>query len=202
MTNQAPDALKPTWSTQVTSSVGGRDAKHDSKTLIVFSKLQPPAARRGAVIRQELLGRLSEENATKLVAVVAPTGWGKTSLLAQWCTASETGRTAWVSLDQGDNDAARFWAHIIAAMNMVTPEIRVDTLQLLTVPDVNAVDVLLPHVINGFAQIPTRVSLIIDDYHVIHNQAIHESVEFLVEHLPSSLRLVLAARSDPALPLA
>lgn len=202
MTNQAPNVLKPTWSTQLTSSVPGRDPTHDNRTLIVFSKLQPPAARRGTVVRQELLGRLSEDNATKLVAVVAPTGWGKTSLLAQWCSASETAPTAWLSLDQGDNDPARFWAHVLAAMNMVAPEIGFDTLQLLAVPGVSTVDFLLPHVINGFAQMPDRVSLIIDDYHVICNEAIHESLEFLVEHLPASLRLVLAARSDPALPLA
>ncbi len=202
MTNQAPNAVKPTWSMQLTSSPGGREAKCDNRTLIVFSKLQPPVARRGTVVRQELLGRLSEDNATKLVAVVAPTGWGKTSLLAQWCSTSETGSTAWLSLDQGDNDPARFWAHVLAAMNMVAPEIGFDALQLLTGPGVSTMDVLLPHVINGFAQIPARVSLVVDDYHVIRNQAIHESIEFLVEHLPSSLRLVLAARSDPALPLA
>ena len=94
MTNQAPNAVKPTWSMQLTSSAGGREAKCDNRTLIVFSKLQPPVARRGTVVRQELLGRLSEDNATKLVAVVAPTGWGKTSLLAQWCSTSETGSTA------------------------------------------------------------------------------------------------------------
>src|SRR5262245_60875746 len=130
MTNQAPDALKPTWSTQVTSSTGRRDAEHDRRTLIVFSKLQPPAARPGTVVRQELLSRLSEDNATKLVAVVAPTGWGKTSLLAQWCSAPETERTAWLSLDQGDNDPARFWAHVLAAMNMVAPEIGFEALQM------------------------------------------------------------------------
>jgi LuxR family maltose regulon positive regulatory protein len=202
MTNQAPDALNATWSTQLSNSAGESGAKQDKNPLIVFSKLQPPAARRGTVIRQELLDRLSEDNATKLVAVVAPTGWGKTSLLAQWCRASETGRTAWVSLDQGDNDPARFWAHILAAMNRAAPEIGFDALQVLTVSGVNIVDDLLPHMINGFAQIPARVSLIVDDYHVIFNQAIHDSVEFLVEHLPASLRLVLAARSDPALPLA
>src|SRR5262245_10937801 len=202
MTNQAPDALKPTWSAQLSDSAGERDANHDKRTLVVFSKLQPPAARRGTVIRQQLLGRLSEDNATKLVAVIAPTGWGKTSLLAQWCAAAEPGRTAWVSLDHGDNDPARFWAHILAAMNMVAPEIGFDELQVLTVSGVNTKDALLPRVINGFAQIPAQVSLIIDDYHVISNQAIHESVEFLVEHSPASLRLVLAARSDPTLPLA
>jgi len=202
MTNQAPDARKATWSTQLSNSAGQSDAKQDKSTPVVFSKLQPPAARRGTVIRQELLDRLSEDNGTKLVAVVAPTGWGKTSLLAQWCTASETGRTAWVSLDPGDNDPARFWAHILAAMNMAAPEIGFEALQLLTVSGVNTMDDLLPHVINGFAQIPGRVSLIVDDYHVIFNQDIHDSVEFLVEHLPASLRLVLAARSDPTLPLA
>src|SRR5258706_2106874 len=87
-------------------------------------------------------------------------------------------------------------------MNMVAPEIGFDALQLLKGPGLSTMDVLLPHVINGFAQMPARVSLVVDDYHVIRNQAIHESIEFLVEHLPSSLRLVLAARSDPALPLA
>jgi LuxR family transcriptional regulator, maltose regulon positive regulatory protein len=175
---------------------------HDDGALVVSSKLHPPAPRRGTVIRRNLLSRLAESVAAKLVLVVAPAGWGKTSLLGDWYSSSETARIAWLSVDQGDNDPVRFWTHFVAALNLVSPENGTDARQLLTVTRSKTMDVVLPHVINHFALLHARTTLVIDDYHLIVNEAVHERVEFLVEHLPPTLRLVLATRSDPALPLA
>jgi LuxR family transcriptional regulator, maltose regulon positive regulatory protein len=166
------------------------------------SKLHPPATRHGTVVRQALLDRLSADMSARLVLVVAPAGWGKTSLLCDWCAASETGRTAWLSVDQGDNDPVRFWAHLIAAVDAVSPGIGAAALEVLAAPGVKTADAVLDPVINDFARMPARVTLVVDDYHLITNQAIQECVEFLVEHLPPTLRLALATRSDPALPLA
>jgi LuxR family transcriptional regulator, maltose regulon positive regulatory protein len=158
--------------------------------------------RHGTVVRQALLDRLSADMSARLVLVVAPAGWGKTSLLCDWCAASETERTAWLSVDQGDNDPVRFWAHLIAAVDAVSPGIGAAALEVPAAPGVKTADAVLDPVINDFARLPARVTLVVDDYHLITNQAIQECVEFLVEHLPPTLRLVLATRSDPALPLA
>jgi LuxR family transcriptional regulator, maltose regulon positive regulatory protein len=84
----------------------------------------------------------------------------------------------------------------------VSPGIGAAALEVLAAPGVKTADAVLDPVINDFARMPVRVTLVVDDYHLITNQAIQECVEFLVEHMPPTLRLVLATRSDPALPLA
>lgn len=160
--------------------------------LIVRGKLQPPPAHRGAVARTKLLGRLDEhveDAAVKLVLVAAPAGWGKTSLLAQWRSARPAVPTAWLSLDRGDNDPVRFWAHLVAAMTDA-------------IPAIGNADILPSQLVNDLTRTPSPITVIIDNYHLISNTAIHERVEFFIENLPPTVRLVLLARSDPALPLA
>ncbi len=170
--------------------------------LISAGKLQPPAARRGTVVRQALLDRLAEEMSARLVVVVAPAGWGKTSLLRDLCAAREAGHSAWLSVDKGDNDPVRFWAHVIAALGTVSPGIGATALEVLTAPGVKAADMILDPVITDMARITERVTLVLDDFHLITNEAIQESFAYLVEHVPPTLGLVVATRSDPALPLA
>ncbi len=154
------------------------------------------------VVRQALLDRLDEGISAKFVLLVAPAGWGKTSLLCDWYSARETEHTAWLSVDQGDNDPVSFWAHVIAAVNTVCPGIGTGALESLTAPGVKSTDAVLSPLVNDLASIPAPVTLVLDDYHLISNQAIQQSMAFLVEHLPPALGLVLASRSDPALPLA
>jgi len=202
MAEQTPSVVQPISAAQRTGNRLERRTDLDDGPLIVLSKLHPPTPRRSTVGRKELLARLAEENSAKLVLVVAPAGWGKTSLLGEWCSACETERMAWLSVDQGDNDPVCFWAHFIAALNKVSPEINADARQLVTAPGGKSADILLSHIINDFELLPTRVTLIVDDYHQIRNKDIHECVEYLIAHMPPSLRLVLATRSDPALPLA
>jgi len=154
------------------------------------------------VVRQALLDRLDEGISGKFVLLVAPAGWGKTSLLSDWYSARESERTAWLSVDEGDNDPVSFWAHIIAAVNTVRPGVGAAALEALTAPGVKTADAVLSPVINDFAAIATPVTLVLDDYHLISNQEIQDCMAFLVEHLPPALGMVLASRSDPALPLA
>jgi LuxR family maltose regulon positive regulatory protein len=173
------------------------------RTHIFSSKLHPPMARPGTtVVRQALLDRLDEGISAKLVLLVAPAGWGKTALLCDWYSAREAEHTAWLSVDHGDNDPVSFWAHLIAAVNTVCPGIGAAALEALATPGVQTVDAVLSPVVNDFASMPGPVTLVLDDYHLISNQEIQESMAFLVEHLPPALGLVLASRSDPALPLA
>src|SRR5258708_28092556 len=169
--------------------------------LISAGKLQPPAARRGTVVRQALLDRLAEEMSARLVVVVAPAGWGKTSLLRDLCAAREAGHSAWLSVDKGDNDPVRFWAHVIAALGTVSPGIGATALEVLTAPGVTAADMILDPVITDMARITERVTLVLDDFHLITNEAIQESFAYLVEHVPPTLGLVAAPPPAPPLPL-
>jgi LuxR family transcriptional regulator, maltose regulon positive regulatory protein len=169
---------------------------------VVLPALAPPAPRRGAVVRRELLDRLLEETPAKLVLVAAPAGWGKTSLLRDWYASGDVHRSAWLSVDPGDNDPVRFWAGIIAALRTVCPGVGADALQVLRAPGEKPAESVLRPVINDLARLPERLTLVIDDFHLITSPDITESFRFLVDHLPATLGLVVSTRTDPALPLA
>ena len=169
---------------------------------MLASKLRLPAGRPGAVVRQPLLSRLSEDRPGRLVVISAPAGWGKTCLLRDWRLADTASRTAWVSVDPGDNDPVRFWAHVIASVAGVSPGFGAAALPVLTAPGAGSMDAVLPMLVNELEVLPVPVTLVLDDYHLISNQDILRSVAFMVEHLPPAVRLALAVRADPELPLA
>jgi LuxR family maltose regulon positive regulatory protein len=135
--------------------------------------------------------------------VVAPAGWGKTSLLSAWAAEPGDGvRVAWVSLDETDDEPNRFWRYVFTALHGVDDAIGAAPLAALRVPGVDPVDLALPLLLNELATTSTEHVLVLDDFHVLRDSRIHESVEFLVGYLPPSLRLVIAGRADPPLPIA
>ncbi len=146
--------------------------------------------------------QLDEGLGRGLVLVCAPAGYGKTVLLADWAQRGPQ-RAAWLSLDAGDNDPARFWRHAIAALDRVRPGIGERVAPLLGPPAPPSFDGLVTALINELAEPGADdVRLVLDDYHAIGAQPVHTSLEFLLEHRPPGLELVLASRSDPPLSLA
>jgi LuxR family maltose regulon positive regulatory protein len=171
--------------------------------LVLASKLRPPPGRPGAVARQALLSRLSQDHPwVRLVVVSAPAGWGKTCLLRDWRLADTGSGTAWMSVDEGDNDPVRFWAHVIASVTRVAAGFGAAALPVLTAPGAVGMDAVLSILVNELAVLPVPLTLVFDDYHLVFSQEVLRSVAFLVEHLPPGVRLALAARADPELPLA
>lgn len=168
---------------------------------LLATKLYMPGPRPGAVARPRLLDQLDQALAKDLILVCAPAGFGKTVLLADW---ARRGRwpTAWLSLDTGDNDPARFWRHAIAALGPLCPGIAERIGPLLGPPPPRMFDGLVAALVNELVTAPDPALLILDDYHLIDSPSVHSSVEFLLEHRPPELRLVLASRADPPLPLA
>ena len=170
---------------------------------LLATKLHVPSRRPGFVPRPRLVGRLEEGLARGLVLVCAPAGSGKTALLADW--ARHGGRpVAWLSLDVGDNDPARFWRYAVAALGQARPGIGELAGPVLGPLEASSPDGLVMALINELAADPREdeVLLVLDDYHLIDSQPVHGSLLFLLEHLPPGLRMVLASRSDPPLPLA
>ncbi|MGH3174637.1 MAG: hypothetical protein ACRDPF_12350, partial [Streptosporangiaceae bacterium] len=170
------------------------------RDVLLATKLHMPASRPGLVPRPRLTARLDEGLARGLVLVCAPAGYGKTVLLADW--AGRGGRPAgWLSLDAGDNDPARFWRHAVAALDPARSGIGERVAPLLGPPAPSSFQGLVTALINELAA-DEALLLVLDDYHVIGSQQVHESLAFLLEHRPAGICVVLASRSDPPLPLA
>ena len=178
-------------------------ATTSNQEVLLATKLHVPGAQPDFVSRPRLADRLDEGLARGVILVSAPAGFGKTSLLAEW-THQSPRSVAWLSLDAGDNDPARFWRHALAALDRVHPGTAERLAPLLGVPASPSFEGLVTALVNELASPPgeDEVVLVLDDYHLIDAQPVHESLTYLLEHLPPVLRLVLSSRGDPPLPLA
>ncbi|HEX4395704.1 MAG TPA: LuxR C-terminal-related transcriptional regulator [Mycobacterium sp.] len=166
------------------------------------TKLHVPAVGGELVYRGALLEVLSAGRGRKLTLLSAPAGWGKTTLLAQWALgAGEDQRFGWVSLDRSDNDPVWFWMYVIAALQKVSAGVGTRAVELLAM-GADVVQVVLPALLNDLDTIASPMVLIVDDYHLVMNRAVHEQVAFAIDRMPATVQLVLATRSDPILPLA
>ena len=180
------------------------EAVTSERDVLLATKLNVPGLRPDLVPRPRLVQRLDEGRGRGLVLACAPAGYGKTVLLAEWV---RRGRhpVAWLSLDAGDNDPARFWRHTVGALDRVRPGISERMGPLFGPPPPRSFEPLAAALINEVAGQPDAdeaLLLVLDDYHVISSQLVHESLGFLLEHRPPGLYLALTSRSDPPLALA
>jgi LuxR family transcriptional regulator, maltose regulon positive regulatory protein len=156
-------------------------------------------------VRRRLLELLRNALDFKVTIVSAPTGYGKTTLLAHWRQVEEAEVPfAWVSLDEQDNDPIRLWRHIVEALRQVVPQVEdfgADVLVGLSAVGQRFVGITLPTLINELAELPHRVVLVLDDYQFVTEERSHETVSFFVEHIPENIHLVISSRTDPPLHL-
>jgi LuxR family maltose regulon positive regulatory protein len=134
--------------------------------------------------------------------VSAPAGFGKSTLLSAWAQEPERrARVAWLSLDKGENDLARFLAYMVAALRTVEAGLGKELVTSLQSPGAIKTDLLLTSLLNDIAALPDQLILVLDDYHVIESRPVDEAVAFCLDHLPPQFHLVIASRIDPTLPL-
>jgi ATP/maltotriose-dependent transcriptional regulator MalT len=173
------------------------------RDVLLATKLHVPRRQQDFVERPRLAERLDEGLSRELVLVCAPAGYGKTVLLADWARRSRR-PVAWLSLDTGDNDPARFWRHAVAALDQVCPGIGGRVGPLLGPPAPPSFEPLVTTLINELAARPSTddVLLVLDDYHLIDSRHVHASLRFLLEHRPPGLQVALSSRADPPLALA
>src|SRR5215510_11947466 len=168
---------------------------------VLNTKLYIPPPRPKVVFRPRLIERLNEGLRRKLTLISAPAGFGKTTLVSEWVTGFER-PVAWLSLDKGDNDPIRFLAFLIAALQTVAAKIGEGVLGVLQCPQPPPTESILTALINEITSVPDNFTLVLDDYHVIDDRPVDNALTFLLERLPPQMRLVIATREDPALPLA
>ena len=187
-------------------------------TPLLQTKLYIPPRRPELVSRPRLIERLNvgHRSGRKLTLISAPAGFGKTTLLSEWVQAM--GRptppiaVAWLSLDEGDNDLARFLSYLIAALQTIEGDVGQGLLVALQSPGAVNVEPILTTLLNEIAGLPNNPStlptvagrgllLVLDDYHIIESQPVDNALTFLLDHLPPRMHLVIATRTDPTLPL-
>ncbi len=167
---------------------------------ILATKLYMPRPRPLAVPRPHLLERLEQGLHRKLTMVSAPAGFGKTSLVSQWLSAS--GRpVAWLSLDGRDGDPARFLAYVVAALQTVSPGLGEAVLAGQGSSPPAPGEAELTALLNEIHGCALEFVLVLDDYHEVEETAVDRILDFILEHQPPHMHLVLISREDPALPL-
>jgi LuxR family maltose regulon positive regulatory protein len=170
-------------------------------TSLMRTKLYRPRSSSDVIPRARLLERLNAALCGKVTLVCAPAGFGKTTLLVEWLQTLAR-PTAWLSLDEHDNELPVFVHALTADLQSVFPDAFQSTASLLKAPQFPLPDHVATLFINDLADLPLDMILVLDDYHLIRTREIHSLLDLLIEHLPSQLHLVLATRSDPPLPLA
>ncbi len=183
--------------------------------LLLQTKLRTPIVRRTPetasprfVPRPHLLARLDQGMSHPLTLVSAPAGFGKTTLLSEWISDAPTSARSdrpvfcWVSLDEADNDPARFWAYWIAALQGLKSNLGEQARMVLQSRQPFPLEDVLTTLLNEISAYPNECVLVLDDYHAIENATVHQALAFVVDHLPPQMHLVLTTRADPPLPLA
>ncbi len=170
-------------------------------TPILATKLYIPPPRPKVVLRPRLIERLNEDQHRKLTLISAPAGFGKTTLVSEWVAGCER-LAAWLSLDEGDNDPARFLTYLIAALQTIVANIGEGMLGVLQAPQPPSIESILTTLLNEITTIPDNLILVLDDYHIIDSKPVDNALAFLLEHLPPQMHLVITTREDPQFPLA
>jgi len=174
---------------------------------ILLTKLFIPENRPELVSRSHLVDQLNKGLHRKLTLISAPAGFGKTTVVTNWLHSQEGDDASpfsmgWLSLDEDDNEPVRFLTYLITALNRIPgleTEIVAGALQMAQASQPPSPQTILTAIINEIAIITEKIVLVLDDYHLIDNQSVHDALVFLLENLPPQLHLVITTREDPPL---
>ena len=167
---------------------------------LIRTKLHKSLTRQELVSRPRLYEQITKGLRGPLTLITAPAGFGKTTLVAS-CITNCGMPVAWLSLDKDDNQAGRFIAYLIAALQVADNTIGSEAAQLMAGLQLVPPEAVLTSLINDLDAGTREMVLVLDDYQLISSQAVHEEVAFLLEHCPNTFHLIVASRSDPPFPL-
>lgn len=168
---------------------------------LLATKMFIPPVRNGLVVRARLTQRFAHSQSRKLTLISAPAGFGKTTLSSYWLT-QQTTSAAWVSLDKTDNDPVLFFSYILTALQQINAQIVQNGLDILHASTLPNYQTLIISLVNDIIKIDEQIILVLDDYHLIEAQKIHDALTLLIENQPPQLHLALISRTEPPLPIA
>ncbi len=167
---------------------------------MLLTKLHIPQAGNNVVHRSELFEKLKSGLSKKLILVSAPAGYGKTTLLSDWINQNKI-TSAWLSLDNGDNDPAVFLSYVISGIQSIHADFGQSALRLLNSPNSPSVESIASLLINDLLIINKNLLLVLDDFHLIRSAEVLKVLTYFLEHIPDNIHFVILTRSDPALSL-
>lgn len=171
--------------------------------MLLATKLYLPLPHPDHMVRPRLNQLLDAGLASRLILVAAPAGFGKSSCVSAWLqTLEERQRVAWLSLAEEENEILRYFAYLIAALQQIDATIGQEAQRLLASPQPPPAELLMTLLINDLTAVNQPGILVLDDYHLITDQTIHQAMIFLIEKMPPTLKVVITARADPPFPLA
>lgn len=169
-------------------------------TALLATKFFAPPRPAHDIARPHLTQRLDAGLARKLTLVCAAAGFGKSTLVSQWAQDCPL-PSAWLSLDSDDRDPNRFLSYLVAALELVSHTVGAGLAALLSGSPPAAAETVLTLLVNQLTQVPGKLVLVLDDYHLAASTGVNDALAFLLEHMPSQLHLVIASREEPALAL-
>jgi LuxR family maltose regulon positive regulatory protein len=177
-----------------------QDVPSKATERILRAKLMAPHLASAIIPRQDLLERLDAGLSRKLTLVSAPTGYGKTTLVNHWLAGRKI-PSAWLTLDEYDNDPVRFWTYLVIAMRSFAASLGKSALSALAGSQPVLFQPVLTALINDLEALAGPCVLVLEDFHAITSPEINQHVSYLLQHLPPALHLTLISRREPTLPL-
>lgn len=172
------------------------------KERLLNTKIQVPPLPPKTIHRARLLEALDRglQPNIRLTIISAPAGYGKTTLLSAWIQ-GRVSSTAWLSIDESDNDPIRFMSYLLAALHQANPAFDLPSPTLEQFSEAETQERILIPLINQMGASPKQTTLVLDDYHWIQSQNVHDRLGYLLENLPPQAHLMIATRADPPLPI-
>ncbi|WP_166462366.1 LuxR C-terminal-related transcriptional regulator [Psychrobacillus vulpis] len=166
------------------------------------SKTKVPRTMVDAVDRERLYELLRYDESKKVTIVRAPAGYGKTTLLSQWFTQSNE-PVAWLSLDEADNDPIRFWKYVVHMVSSISQSnIAQELSSLFNSQEASSLEFLIDSFLNELSLTSSSINIVMDDYHLIENDTIHQMIIQFIEYLPDNVQVYLTSRTVLPLPIA